>query len=96
MGQAIANPGSAHVEITGGESSRAGTVSGGTLEEEVARKALGNTREGAVIEEYSTRKDDGGEDGGRRDAEVSPRTRELGRARPVQAHWLWLIGQDFR
>lgn len=38
---------------------RAGTVSGGCLEEEVARKAFWNTREGAVVEEYSTREDDG-------------------------------------
>ena len=38
---------------------RAGTVSGGCLEEEVARKAFWNTREGAAVEEYSTREDDG-------------------------------------
>jgi xanthine dehydrogenase accessory factor len=45
--------------LIGSDGRRAGTVSGGCLEEEIARKAFWNTREGAVVEVYSTGDDDG-------------------------------------
>lgn len=42
--------------LIAGDGWRAGTVSGGCLEEEVARRAFWHTRERAVIEEYSTKR----------------------------------------
>jgi xanthine/CO dehydrogenase XdhC/CoxF family maturation factor len=55
-GSSYRRPGDRLLLTTGGD--YAGTISGGCLETEVVRKALWLTREGAVVERYSTMFDD--------------------------------------
>jgi xanthine/CO dehydrogenase XdhC/CoxF family maturation factor len=45
--------------VLAGDSRRAGTVSGGCLEAEVARRAMWLTAQGPVVERYSTKEEDG-------------------------------------
>ncbi|MGA2806499.1 MAG: XdhC family protein [Terracidiphilus sp.] len=56
-GSSYRKPG-AHM-VLAGDGRRAGTVSGGCLEAEVARRAQWLTAQGPVVERYSTKEDDG-------------------------------------
>lgn len=57
-GSSYRRPGARLLTAPGGQTSYAGTISGGCLETEVARKAAWMVRSGAMVERYSTLFDD--------------------------------------